>query len=109
MEDSNTYSFIGKNIQWMRKRSFVTQEQLAFESNVSQSRVSLIETGRAIPTCEEIIGIANFFGVSFDALLREDGRMKEAGSKWYELKEENNKLRAENSELKRKLYKRGRS
>lgn len=100
------FRWIGDNILWLRKRNFVTQEQLALEIFTGQDRISKIENHKTLPTCEEIIAMASFFGVSFDSILASDGIMRPDETKYYQLKEENNLLRAQNNELKNKLRRR---
>lgn len=100
------FSYIGQNILWLRKRNFITQEQLGLEAFITTDRISNFETGKAIPTCEEIIHIANFFGVSFDVLLKEDGVSKIPESRFYEVKKRNDGLKQENDRLKRRLKRR---
>lgn len=102
-EFKRKHSYIGQNVRWIRKRNFVTQEQLSLEAGTSQGRISAIERGDTLPTCAEIVGIANFFGVSFDSILRKDGIMIEEGTERFKLREENNYLKAQNKELKDKL------
>lgn len=100
------FRWIGDNILWLRKRNFITQEQLALELFKGAGRISDIEHHKTLPTCEEICQIAQYFGVSFDTILAKDGFMKPNETAFYKLKEENNQLRAQNKELKAKLRRR---
>lgn len=102
----NEFHWIGDNIQWLRKRNFITQEQLALEIFAGQGRISDIERHRSLPTCEELYRLGAYFGVSYDSILSKDGIVRPNEVAYYKLKEENNLLRAQNKELKAKLRRR---
>lgn len=54
----------------LRKKSGLSQEELAEKLNVSRQAVSKWETGAAVPTADKLAEIADFFGVSLDMLMR---------------------------------------
>lgn len=56
----------------MRKKSSLSQEQLAERLNVSRQAISKWEGGVAVPESEKLIAISEFFGISLDDLLKED-------------------------------------
>ena len=56
----------------LRKKSGLSQEELAEKLNVSRQAVSKWETGAAVPTADKLAEIADFFGVSLDMLMRGD-------------------------------------
>ena len=63
---------LGEKLQKMRKQKGITQEQLADSLFVSRAAVSKWESGRGYPNIDSLKAIAQFFGVTVDALLRED-------------------------------------
>lgn len=60
---------LGKRIREERKKSNLTQEQLAELINVSATYVGLIERGERSLTLDKLINIANVLGISVDYLL----------------------------------------
>lgn len=64
--------YIAKNIQYLRKRDKITQEDLAEKLNVSRQSVSKWETGEAYPETEKLLAICDLFDVSLDGLMRSD-------------------------------------
>ncbi|MDE7164033.1 MAG: helix-turn-helix domain-containing protein [Clostridiales bacterium] len=63
---------IAKNLQYLRKRDKITQEDLAEKLNVSRQSVSKWETGEAYPETEKLLAICDLFDVSLDGLMRTD-------------------------------------
>lgn len=61
-----------ENLQYIRRKNKITQEQLAEELNVSRQSVSKWETGEAYPETEKIIILCDKFDVTMDELLRGD-------------------------------------
>ncbi|MDE6293178.1 MAG: helix-turn-helix domain-containing protein, partial [Clostridiales bacterium] len=62
--------YIAKNLQYLRKRDRITQEDLAEKLNVSRQSVSKWETGEAYPETEKLLAICDLFNVSWDGLMR---------------------------------------
>ena len=58
-----------KNLQALRKRRGLTQEELAQVLYVSRAAVSKWESGRGYPNIDSLKAIAAFFGVTIDGLL----------------------------------------
>lgn len=58
------------NLQYLRKKNKITQEELAEELGVSRQSVSKWETGEAYPETEKLISLCDKFGVTLDELLR---------------------------------------
>lgn len=63
---------LAKNLQYLRKRDKVTQEELADRLGVSRQSVSKWETGEAYPETDKLIMLCDLFNVSLDGLLRGD-------------------------------------
>lgn len=61
---------IGNNIAALRKKKGITQEELANELGVSAQAVSKWENNSSCPDVSLLTKIADYFGVSVDALLR---------------------------------------
>lgn len=61
-----------ENLQYLRKRAKLTQEELAEELKVSRQSVSKWETGEAYPETEKLIALCDKFGVTMDGFLRGD-------------------------------------
>lgn len=64
--------YIAKNLQFLRKREKITQEDLAEKLNVSRQSVSKWETGEAYPETEKLLALCELFDVSLDGLMRSD-------------------------------------
>lgn len=64
-------SALGKRIREERKKSNLTQEQLAELINVSTTYVGFIERGERSITLDKLISIATALGISVDYLLRD--------------------------------------
>ncbi len=60
------------NLQFLRKRDGITQEELAERLSVSRQSVSKWETGDSYPETDKIISLCRMFGVSMDALVMGD-------------------------------------
>ena len=65
---------LGKNIYELRKARGVTQEELAAELGVTAAAVSKWEKGNTLPDVLMVCALADYFGVTTDALL---GRARE--------------------------------
>ena len=63
---------LGKKIRNLRKENKISQEALAEKLGVSRQSISLWENDQTMPSMENIIAIADIFGVSTDALLKEN-------------------------------------
>lgn len=64
-------SALGKRIREERKKSNLTQEQLAELINVSTTYVGFIERGERSITLDKLVNIATALGISVDYLLRD--------------------------------------
>lgn len=60
---------IGENIRRLRIERRMTQEQLAEILNVTNAAVSKWERGDSLPDITMLFPIADYFGVSVDALM----------------------------------------
>lgn len=58
-----------QKLQELRKQKGLTQEELATALYVSRTAVSKWESGRGYPNIDSLKAIANFFGITVDALL----------------------------------------
>ncbi len=63
---------IGKNISALRKERGITQEELAKALGVSAQAVSKWENNSSCPDVSLLTDIADYFGITVDALLRSD-------------------------------------
>ena len=64
---------IGKNITKFRRNKGITQDELANYIGVSKSSVSKWENNSSCPDVALLTDIADYFGVTVDALLRAQG------------------------------------
>ena len=62
----------GENLQFLRKRSGLTQEDLAEKMGVSRQSVSKWESNAAYPETDAIIRLCDLFACDMDTLLRGD-------------------------------------
>ena len=58
-----------KNLKKIRNEKNVTQIRLSIEAEVTQETISAYESGKAMPSAETLIKMANFLDVSVDYLL----------------------------------------
>lgn len=63
---------LGEKIQQLRKKSGLSQEQLAAQLTVSRQAVSKWELDDAVPDTENVVQLSRIFGVTCDYLLREE-------------------------------------
>lgn len=61
---------LAENLQYLRAREGVTQEQLAERLDVSRQSVSKWESGASYPEMDTILKLCDMFHVDMDALLR---------------------------------------
>ncbi len=62
----------GQNIQLLRKRKKISQEDLARELEIKRSSLSGYELGNTEPNFDTLLKISNFFKISTDKLLKLD-------------------------------------
>ncbi len=58
-----------KNLKEIREKNNISQIRLSIELEVSQETISAYERGKAFPTCENLIKLANIFHTTTDYLL----------------------------------------
>ena len=64
---------LGKKLKELRKEKGVTQVGLAGQLGVTQQAVGKWETGRSSPDPETLLHLAEYFGVTTDAILGREG------------------------------------
>lgn len=70
---------LSEKLYSLRKKSGLSQEQLAERLNVSRQAISKWESGSSVPESEKLIAVSSYFQVSLDYLLKEeDDRSKSA-------------------------------
>ena len=70
----------GEQLQEVRRRSGLTQEQFAEELQVSRQAVSRWESGRSYPEVDKILYICNRYGVPICQLFAEEAPAPESGA-----------------------------
>ncbi len=63
---------LGKNVQFLRKRKKITQEQLAEIMSVSRQTISRWEADEIIPELNKLVALSDVFSCKLDTLVRED-------------------------------------
>jgi len=63
---------VGRNIQFLRKSSSFTQQELASKINVSHQAVSKWERGESLPEIDSMVHLSKLFNVSLDDLIDRD-------------------------------------
>lgn len=63
---------IGEKLQYYRKKSGLSQEELGQRLLVSRQTVSLWEKGQTLPTIDNLIRLKDIFGVTVDEILSEE-------------------------------------
>ena len=64
----------------LRKKSGLSQEQLAEALNVSRQAISKWEGGSAMPESDKLLALSNYFGVSLDYLIKDGAPDAAAGA-----------------------------
>lgn len=72
---------LGENLQFLRKKAEITQEQLAEQLEVSRQSVSKWESDAAYPEMDKILQICDLFHVNMDDLVRNDVSFLYVGDK----------------------------
>lgn len=83
---------IGKNIQYLRKESNMTQQDLADKLNYTPKAVSKWERGESMPEIEVLASIASLYNVTVDFLLHEDSKIHKKDYVPSEVKDKNKML-----------------
>lgn len=60
----------GENLQYLRKKENITQEQLAERMEVSRQTISKWESDTSYPEMDKILSLCEMFGCTMDSLLR---------------------------------------
>ena len=63
---------LSEKLYKLRKKSGLSQEQLAEQLNVSRQAISKWESGTAVPESEKLVIISEYFKVSVDYLLKDE-------------------------------------
>lgn len=66
--------YFSSNLEWIRKKKNLTQEELAKELGIGQQGIAHYESGKREPTLNGLIRIAKVLEVSIDDLLTKDLR-----------------------------------
>lgn len=61
-----------EKLHTLRKKSGLSQEQLAEQLGVSRQAISKWESGQSVPESEKLILLSNYFNVSLDYLLKDN-------------------------------------
>lgn len=83
METMEDYRFC-ENLVQLRKKSNISQEQLAQMLNVTRQAVSKWESGQSMPDVEKLVSMSRFFGVTTDQLIfgGKAPEKKKSGFRW---------------------------
>ena len=63
---------LAEKLYALRKKSGLSQEQLAEQLNVSRQAISKWESGQSVPEVDKLIAISKYFNVTLDYLMKED-------------------------------------
>lgn len=70
--DKEVKQMLSEKIYTLRRKSGLSQEQLAEIIGVSRQAISKWEGGLSVPESEKLIAISEYFNVTLDDLLKED-------------------------------------
>lgn len=59
----------GKSIKEIRKMHNITQNELAKATGIPQNTISWIEKEKGLPNIQQIVVLADFYGISIDELI----------------------------------------
>ena len=68
----STIQRFGEKLRLLRERHSLSQRELATMLGVTRNYISQFESGKRLPGTEMMLAIANIFGVSVDALVRDE-------------------------------------
>lgn len=63
---------LSEKLYALRRKSGLSQEQLAEQLHVSRQSISKWELGQAVPESDKLLSLANYFQVSLDYLMKPD-------------------------------------
>ena len=63
---------LSEKLYMLRKKSGLSQEQLAEQLNVSRQAISKWESGQSVPESDKLLSISSYFNVSLDYLMKDD-------------------------------------
>lgn len=63
---------LSEKLYKLRKKSGLSQEQLAEQLKVSRQAISKWESGQSIPESDKLIAISQYFNITLDYLLKEN-------------------------------------
>ena len=66
---SLNYKLIGRRVKEVRRQKQMSQAELAEQTDMSVSYISLVETGKKQASLETLVRIANALGVTVDHML----------------------------------------
>lgn len=69
---------LSEKLYTLRRKSGLSQEQLAEQLGVSRQAISKWESGQSVPESDKLLVIGNYFKVSLDYLLKEDNEQQPA-------------------------------
>ena len=95
--------FIGHNVKWYRQYKRLTQQEVSDLLSTTLGRIKTYEAESAIPPIEILINIAEWIGISIDALIK----IKLSEKKYPLLKKESVKektLYAKLNDLEQRVY-----
>ena len=67
-------NIVGKNLEIIRRKLAITQEELAFRSGLTQGYINFLENGRRGYSERSLEKIANALGVQISALFKEKSK-----------------------------------
>ncbi|MBS9338691.1 helix-turn-helix transcriptional regulator [Fructobacillus sp. M2-14] len=67
-----------EHLKKARQDKGLTQEQLAQEFHTSRQNISSWENAKTYPNMQDLIRLSDFFGISLDVFLKEDGKVQES-------------------------------
>jgi transcriptional regulator with XRE-family HTH domain len=65
---------LGRRLRRLRRERGMSQGRLAGACGVSQAQISLFESGRRLPSLEQLLGIARALDTPLEELFHDDGR-----------------------------------
>ncbi len=68
---------LGEKIYLLRKRSGMSQDELAETMDVSRQSISKWEAGKSTPSIESLVAMSEIFGVSVDYLVKDEAKPDE--------------------------------
>lgn len=65
----NTQKTLGEHLKELRELAGISQQELSFQTKISQQAISLWERNERVPNLQACIALANYYKITLDELV----------------------------------------